>query len=612
MPPAVPRLLVALIACGALTVPQVPVRANAEPLRIEDLEIRGAKALSRGYVANHLLTRAPSRLPWRKRPALDPAELEEDMARIAALYRRHGYYEASAVYALRERSDERAVEVVIELDEGQPVRVAGVHATLAWPPDREPELAELLRELPLRVGDVFSADGYADSKALLLERLANSGYPAATLSGGAEVDLAVHEARVRWEVEPGPHVRFGPVRVIGLHRVRERTVLDELGFEEGGPYSAEQLRASQRRVFALSLFQSVVLEAGPGGEDPVEGEARWPVEVRVVERAPRSVRLGVGFGSEDKLRLQAAWEHRHLLRRARRLELEARHSSLLDRLEARVAQRRFLDRRTDLELLGRVERETLPSYEADRARASATLARRLGGPWSATLGYGLERNRTTEVSSAAEQVLTDPEDTFVLSWLELTARRSTLDDLRDPARGTSLDARVELASGLLGSRFDYAKLLLEARGFVPLWRLVLASRLLVGTIEPLATTSADDVPTVVRFFSGGSGSVRGFELQHLGPLDASEEPLGGTSLAEAGLELRFPIWRALRGVAFVDAGLVDLEPSRWRTRDAFYASGLGLRYRTPVGPLRLDFGYVLNPEEGIDRTRVHLGIGHAF
>jgi outer membrane protein assembly complex protein YaeT len=587
---------------------------------IEHLDFEGVAAIPEAEIRNHLLMDLPTWKPWGAPAELDEMLLAHDVDRIPVLYRRFGYYEARARYELEWNEARTEVRVLILVDEGEAVRVTAVEINLALlPGETSTWQSLLLGDLRLKPGAVLDLRSYGETKELLLLRLADAAYPTAELEGGAEVDLATHRAVVRWRVLPGPRVRFGAVEIAGLERLDEKLVRPELALEEGDAFSRTALRKSQRQIYELGLFRSVVVETRRGttdGDDPdpaqAEREEVWPVEIRLTERPPRSVRAGVGYGTEENLRARLAWQHRNLFGSATRLELSARYSSLRGAVEASLEQRRFIDPLVTASLKAAVERETPPSYEADSARLTAGLRRPLGGAWSGRVGYTFEWNQTRDVSDAADVVLDDPEATFLLSHLEAGLERVSLDDPGEPSRGSRLDLLVQLSPAFLGSQVQYAKLFAEGRKFVPIWGAVLATHLRLGTIEPLWGTQADEIPLVVRLFSGGSNSVRGFDYQELGPRDASGEPLGGTSIAEASIEVRVPLWRQLGAVFFSDAGQVNLEPFSWDVSEIFYSVGAGIRYRTPVGPLRVDFGYVLNPENELDRRRIHLSIGHAF
>lgn len=619
---------VAILALGGLgacaTARESP---PTDPVVVDSIALEGVSPERREFVWNHLLTDRPPRAPWAKRPPLDRVTLEEDVSRIPAVYRRIGYYRARAWYEVAPVSDgDRSVRVSIHVDEGERVHLDSIEVELD--PVPEELRPELVSDLPLQPGEPFELEAYAEARSTLLARLADAGFPRATIEGGADVDLRSQTARVTWRLIPGPPVRFGTVTVEGLDQVPERLVRRELELAKDQSYSREALRRSQRQVYELGLFQSVVLEAAPppngveadsSGGAEVDGDAAdagdvevWPVSVRVVERAPRSVRVGAGYGTEERLRVQLGWEHRNFMGEARRLSIEARHSSLVTGLEAKLHQRRFLGPRLQLEVGARLERERQSSYDADRARAEVALVQPVGSDWRARVGFAFERSHITEVSPETESVLDDPERNVTLSTLELGLARSTLDDRLDPTRGSALDLSLDISPGVLGSEADFFRVQLRGRAHRPLGSWVLSGRLAAGSVEPFASTEPEDVPLVARFFSGGGNSVRGFDYRELGPLDATGEPLGGTTFAEASAELRVPLWRKLSGVVFVDAGLVHLEPWRWRLRDVFYSTGAGLRYSTPIGPVRIDFGYVLNPEGDVDRSRVHLGVGQAF
>jgi outer membrane translocation and assembly module TamA len=142
--------------------------------------------------------------------------------------------------------------------------------------------------------------------------------------------------------------------------------------------------------------------------------------------------------------------------------------------------------------------------------------------------------------------------------------------------------------------------------------MIFATRLLLGSIQPYGATETAEIPRNVRFFSGGPGSVRGFRLNRLGPLDSDGDPVGGNSLIEGSVELRFPIAGQFWGALFVDFGNVFSEPLTYRLNDLRYAAGPGIRYMTPIGPIRLDIGFVIDPRSNEDSSRLEFSIGQAF
>ncbi len=610
-------LSLALLAGGCRTLPAGddvagPDAPDPAP-RLVALHIDGVARERRDAVADHLLTPVPERWswPWSEPPQLDRLLLEEDLARLPKLYRRLGYYETSATHAIEERGPGE-VAVRIEVIEGEPVILA--HVGLELEGDSPvPDLHDRLREeVELEPGQVFTADAYVRSKQAVEARLAESGHPAAQVRGGARVRIAERAAEVDWTVEPGPHVTLGEIEVDGLEGVNAQVVRDEIGIRPGDPYARSALRQGQRDIFELGLFSRVTLEARRPEVLPAAPTETWPLHVAVAERPPRTLSFGLGYGSEERVRARIGWQHRSLWGSARHFALEARHSFLLSRLEASLEQPRFRGAPVRLRTSLAAERENTPSFEADRVLAGVGLSRPLGRSWKGRLGWKLDLSRIDDVSDASDLELDDPEDSVVLSYLELGLSRSTLDDPVDPRRGHRLGLDSWLATSALGSGSSFARLDLRGAVHRQLGPLGLAARVRVGGMQPFGPTSADEIPLVVRFFAGGSQSVRGYALQKVGPQDASGEALGGTSLAEASLELRFPLWRELRGVVFLDAGVVDLDPWNWPLSETRYGSGVGVRYPTPVGPLRLDVGVPLNRGDDDDSIQIYLGVGHAF
>jgi outer membrane translocation and assembly module TamA len=173
-------------------------------------------------------------------------------------------------------------------------------------------------------------------------------------------------------------------------------------------------------------------------------------------------------------------------------------------------------------------------------------------------------------------------------------RRDTTDSLIDPTRGHILSAIGEIAPDFLGSNVQFARAVLESRKYQRLGEtnLVLAGRLKFGIIEPIQGT--EEIPVYRRFFAGGSGSNRGYRFDYLGPRNPSGTPIGGTALLEGSLEARIPIYKDFRGVVFVDTGNVFLKPKDLDLGQLRYASGVGVRYITPIGPIGLDVGFPIN------------------
>jgi outer membrane protein insertion porin family len=599
---------------------EISVADEPKPPTVAGIDWEGVSALDESDLRQAIVTTAPTWRFWRKRPEFDDATLTADIARIETFYRDRGYYNVKVEYELDWNDTRSKVRILFRIDEGEPVELAAWHLETSG--FSEEEAATLRAVIPEELGTPFGVVVYRGVREQLLRQAANLGRPAARLHGGAEVDVEARSAVVRWRISPGPLVRFGSIRVEGLSRVDEGLVRGELDVHEGDTFSLDTLKETEEFVYDLGLFRSVAVEAQAPAAEDVEpeadaqaeepspaAEATWPVVVRVRERPPRSIRLSVGYGTEDEFRAQGAWEYRNFLGGARKLEVRGKYSSLVAGFDVQFTQPYLRARPLYLALGAALFQETVPGYDANRLRVTSLVGRRLRDRWKLRGGYRIEWGNVTDFK-ADDPLGSGPKEARLAS-LVVGLNRTTVDDPAAPRQGTWFDLAAEPYIGGLGSEVGYVQLLGEARGFVPLWSTVLALRAKLGTIQPY-NGGIGEIPVYKRFYSGGGNSVRGFAFQELGPLDQNNNPLGGLTLAEASVELRFPIWKVLGGVVFVDAGQVRRRPFSLRVDDFRYSTGPGLRLNTPVGSVGADFGIIINPPANLDRFRVNLSVIQTF
>jgi len=564
----------------------------------------GTLALTFRELEGRMISSAASWKPWATNPTFDELVLQEDLERVAGLYRASGYYDAEVEYVLKWEEARRRVDVFLTVVEGEPVLLTKRAIEFEGSEFSPEQTVDLLADLPLAEGEIFSTFAYGEAKETLLLRLANLGYPAAAFSGGAEVDVASQNASLHWRVDAGPRIGIGEVTISGTKDVDSELVSRELLFAEGDVYSREAIVESERAVYATGLFRRVAVMS----RDPGDGNTIWPIEIEVEEREAQTVKLGVGYGTEDKFRARATWTHRNFLGKARMLSATGKYSSLVLGAGLRMVQPRFPDRETETSIDFAGLRETPPAYDSDLVTAGLHFERPLSERWTAFASYRFEwgdvSNKTIESTRIEGETL--------LSFFRFAIQHNALDDLAKPRRGTWFEVSAEPSFRFIGSDVNYIRLRGEGRWFHPVWRATLATRVRLGTLQPFSGSQGDDIPVFKLFYSGGSNSVRGFRYQHLGPLDAQGEPEGGLTLAEANVELRFPIWRSLSGVAFLDSGQIAAAPFKLRFGAFLYSTGGGLRVRTPIGDLRIDYGHLLNRPAGVNSGRFYLSIGHAF
>jgi outer membrane protein assembly complex protein YaeT len=600
--------------------------ASAEP-EVRKITFRGNDAFGSFTLRGEMETKQRSLITfWKPGSPYNVEILDQDMLRLRRYYFDRGFLDTQAVVDKVEESDDgSAVTLHIVVDEGPRTQVGSVEITGERPPEFPPD-PELIEELPLRVGAPLIKEQFDLSVGTLRERLEDAGYGRADVVPDTQVDADTHLARVEFKLVAREKTTFGPITINGAAEVPEYVIRREISFAEGDIYNAKEVRDSQRRIFELDMFTAVT----PKRLNPQA--AREPLEIQfdIRERKPRTVKLGVGLSSVESMRYEAEWTHRNIFQEGESLNLLARVTGISQGFEAELVEPYFLNRDTsasyklfllnfkqiDTDPFGIVEsvfniEDPFPAYDFLTA----------GGEWQVQHDFtdklegvaGLELTSTDFYNvdfTVDEELLEGVEDNqLFVQFLEL--EWNNRDSELNPRRGVLLRGKLDHSNSHLLSDVSYGKLELEGRYYMPLFeRTTLALRLKVGGIEPYGGT--DVIPANERFYAGGPGSVRGYVINRLGPLDASDNPIGGNSLIEGSAELRFPVFGPIGGSTFVDFGNVFVPSWTYRLDELKYSLGVGVYYMTPIGPLRFELALAIDPENSDITTPWIFGIGHAF
>lgn len=562
------------------------------------------------------------------------ARAESDSARIETILRSLGHYDGliavrvaglalqdpSLLGLLESLAPGTEVRVQVEVDPG-PLYLIG-EARLEGPVPEGPRAAfDLKRGDPARAAQVLAA------AEAVLRALQEDGYALARIPPPeALVNHDTHTMDVTFVVDPGPQVTLGPVSIIGLERLREGYVHRRLGLTPGEPFSLSRLESARRDLLAHGVLAWARLT--PGTEPDPGG--RLPLTLELAERPPRVVRLAGAYASDEGATLSADWTHRNLFGRAEQLTIQGELGrvtqnrrgalSYLARVSLGLPDLWVRDR--DLRLDLAAVSESLDAYDRDAVTAAATLERRFSPRLKVGAGLAFEDARVTQDVTARD---------YRLLSLPLTLTYDGTQDPLDPRQGLRLSLATTPAQVLEGDPSPtFTVLKAVGTGYWPLprrpvgWadepgrpgpsaaslprRPVLAARLVLGSI--LGATP-DQVPPDWRFYAGGGGSVRGYPFQSIGPHTISGQPAGGDGLLEASLELRQPLRERWELALFADAGAVS-DDGIPGTGDLAVGVGLGMRYQTPVGAVRVDVAVPLNRASGDAPVQLYIGIGQAF
>jgi outer membrane protein assembly complex protein YaeT len=596
-------------------------------IRINSLTFEGVEQVNKGALANALKTKRGSILPWGQKRYFVRKDFDDDLKRIEAFYRDRGFPDArvsSVDVQPNEKQD--AVDITVRITEGEPIKVAEIKFEGFDMLPQRPR-ARLERTLPLKADQPLDRQLAAASREQAVNVFKDHGYPFVDVKLTNE-PLEARRERVVLRAEPGVLAHFGGVQVNGAASVGDQIVLRELHFKPGEEYSRAKMTESQQKLYGMQLFQYVNVESL---EDKTQPTPEVPVRITVGESKHRKLNFGLGYGSEEHARVRARWDHVNFFGGARQLGLEARWSSLDRGVRAEFEQPFFLAPALSLRLEAQRWHASEPVYTANTTGGRVVLKFQRNPRQFFTVSLINEYQDST----VEEEALNDPSIRNDLISLGLDPRtgqtkgtvggvafdftRRTTNNVIDARRGYVLSGHIEQAGDWMWGTYNYLSVSAEGRYYHSVARrFVLAQRVNVGGLDPMDNIDAN-VPFHKRFFLGGASSNRGWGRFEVSPLDAGN-PIGGLSMFDASSEGRFPVAGKLGGVVFLDYSNVWRE--RWAIdlNDLRYAVGAGVRYQTPIGPARFDFGYQLNPIDELlvngepqqRRWRVHFSIGQAF
>ncbi len=576
---------------------------------VQFIKFRGNNSLESSKLKALMDTKDKSLLHPLRKTYLDEDVLKDDIKRLERFYHSEGFYDVKIKYTEEELGHQK-VNILISIDEGAPVIITKITLFIQDPPEKKWQ-DEISKLIPLKEGRRFRTEDYKDCEKVVLRYLSEKGYPKAKIETIARVFKAERKAFVWIDVYPGKKCNFGEISIEGLEGLDPKEVKRLLTFKTGETFKASKIRESQRRLFDSQLFSFVDISV-----EGLEGEeTELPIRIKLREAKPYTVKLGVGYGTEDKLRGVVEFESRRFMGDARKLRVKAKGSVITQSLETQFIQPHFLKDSQWLEWRTGVSQDDQESFKTKTLYSILQLNIPVSSNLRFFIGPNVEANKLTDIKVFPNNLEIEDrkKENYFISSTVFGFSKDHLDDAINPSKGFRLLNTNEWASESIASDISYLKSDLEIRTYVPIYSVILANRFRVGIISNVE--SGENIPIFKRFFAGGSNSIRGYPYNKLGPLDDRGNPLGGKTVMEVNTDFRFPlnfIKEHFEGVIFFDFGRVSPSEEKLFALDFQYGIGAGVRYNTVIGPLRLDFGYALNPPEGEQPFQVYFSIGQAF
>ena len=524
--------------------------------------------------------------------------IKQDKPVMLDFLRAKGFYSANIdPKIIQNEEDKTSYKLLFKITTGMPYLIEEINLQI----QPENSLFKInSNQLPIQVAKPIQASDVLDAESDILKQAIKASYALAKLKKRKVlINHAKHQAIITLNIDSGPFVRLGEVTFTGNNQVEKSFLKSTVAWNVNQPYDKKLLAKTREDLMKTNLFNSVRIQHA----DSLDKKGQLPVTMILKERKFKTISTGVDMNTDTGIGLTFMWEHRNYFKQGEKVKLDLKIAKQ-SFIKTLYRQPYFILRNQVFYLGADVLTEDTDAFERLSLNIGTGIERQIDSIQTADLRLNFRPVRIKDKTTLEEE-------DFGLVSLHLSYKRNTSDNLLDPSQGGRLSIEMAPFSDIFSSGVTFFKWQMSYRKYFLLQtspRIVLASRWVVGGI---AGNELADIPSDELFFSGGGGSLRGYGYQLASPL-AFNKPEGGRSLFEFATEIRYRMMEKVGLVFFVDSGSAYRQstPSFDEIR---MGSGLGLRYVTPIGPLRFDVGIPIDIRKSIDDDyQIYLSIGQAF
>ncbi len=573
---------------------------SQQKYKVEKIEFIGNENYSDRFLKKLMLTR---KYNWFNKSHYRKTLFEDDLNAITNFYISEGYLEAMIVNQ-RVNIDtlNNKVKIEIEINEGERTKITGVsffgnHVI----PD-----SALFPVIKSSVNKPFKKNMLEKDTYNLLIYYADHGYIEAKVVPSVKLSQEKHEILIDFNIDEGPLVKIGDFKLSGTQKTKLSVILRELEFNKGEIYSYGKILKSQRQLYLTGLFNSVFIRPE---EKSLPDQSIRNIRIEVDEKKNGELNFGFGYGTLDHLRGSVELLQNNLLGTARQIGLSAFGSSIARRVELSFTEPWLFSTKTKADLNGFVEKREEPGYDLSRYGGRFTLGRRFGNYTNLNLSY---RYEIVRLSTQVTPLSIKPDEKGNTRSLTFTIIRDSRDDIVNTTRGNFSSLDIESAGAFLKGSSTFIKFTIRQKYFYPMMkRLVFGASLTLGWMGNYGLER--EIPIQERFFTGGANSIRGFKEKFIGPKNDFKNPIGGNVLLNINLfEFRYTFFKKLSAIVFMDLGNIWKNTSVFKLFDQREGLGVGLRYNSPLGILRLDYGIKLDRRKDESLGELYFSVGQAF
>ena len=529
--------------------------------------------------------------------------LYRSLGKIVTFYQNQGYMDVRVGEPRIERKGEM-IYITIPIEEGPRYRVGKVDIVQDLFKDKN----FILKKLELPKKKFFDREALRRDLMKITDLFADKGYAYAKVEPEIKKDPKAHVVDVIFKVDKGPLVYVNRIEITGNTRTRDKVIRRELLIVEQRPFSATRLKKSEGRLRRLGYFDDVSISTEKGVK-----EDQMDVHVKVKERPTGTFSIGAGYSSVDKVILMGEISQRNLLGKGQTLSFQGLFGARTTRYSLSFTEPYFRDSRLSLGLNVYDWEREYDDYTRDSQGFGVRFGYLLTPNTRVFFGYRYDDSDLTDYYYYASAIIRESADIHITSAVELGLVRDTRNHFFDPTRGTVLNVTYEHAGGFLGGDSAFEKITATGSVYFPtLWEITGHIRVGVGYVTE---GEGGKLPVYEKFYLGGIDSVRGYRYGDISPKDPETgERIGGERMAFMQTEAIFPLVKSmgLKGVVFFDMGNVWGEDVGYRFSDVRKSVGLGIRWLSPMGPLRIEWGYNIDAQEDEDKSNWNFRIGGQF
>lgn len=576
---------------------------EGEVVKVRGVNIHGNKALPDGKIKKAMKTREWWLFSFLTGSGVyKDEEIRADIERIKELYHNHGYINVEVSEPKVTLSDDKKrLYIDITVSEGEQYKMGrlSIEGNTVFTTE------ELLKNIKSKTGNVFSRKGLKDDIDRIIDLYTERGYARVDVDPRIDVDDQKRVLNATLYISEGDIYKIGRIEITGNTKTRDKVIRREVRLDEGDIFNSKLLRRSYQRINNLDYFESVNITPVPRVKEKL-----IDLNVNVKEKMTGMLSLGGGYSSIDKFMFFGEIKQRNLFGKGLQLSFRANLSSIRTEYNLSLTDPWFLDRPISASFSIYDESFKYPDYNKRARGFSLGLGKELSEYVRGNIRYELEEADIRDVSEDASNIIKEQEGIRVTSSISPSIWRDTRDNYLDPKTGTR-HALYTTIAGLGGDNY-FVKGVIDSIWYLPvMWNTTFSLR---GRVGYATGFGGKDLPLYERFYVGGINTVRGLGFGEGGPRDEKGEKIGGDKELIFNAEYLFPLIEDIRlkGLVFFDAGRSFDDEEEISISELRPTAGLGFRWLSPFGPIRLEWGFNLDRQKDEADSKIEFSLGTIF